>query len=153
MAPAKKQRNIAIGIVVILIATGAVATAYSLHLFDTTRQSGPPCPSSPSSSSNEVNFTIIMSNKGFNASRTYAQPCPVLNVRKGQIVTIHLENVDPVETHGFAVTSYLDRGVLLGPGQRRDVVFTTTRAGSFLVYCNIVCSIHVYMQDGRMNVA
>jgi len=138
--------------VIILFAGAAVATAYSLHLFDATGRSGPPCPSTASGSSGTANYTIIISNQGFNASRTFAQPCPILNVRKGQTVTIHLQNIDPVETHGFAVTHYLDGGVLLGPGQKRDVVLNVTQSGTFLIYCNVSCSIHLLMQDGRLNV-
>ncbi len=152
MALSKNQRYIAFGIVVVLVAGVTVTTAYSLHLFDTTGRSGPSCPSSPASSSSSVNYTIIITNQGFNASKTYAQPCPVLNVRKGQAVTIHLENIDPVETHGFAITHYRDSGVLLGPGQSKDIPFTATQTGSFLIYCNVVCSIHLYMQDGRLTV-
>jgi len=152
MTLSKNQRYIVFGIVIVIITGVTATTAYSLHLFDTTGRSGRPCPSSQASSFSSANYTIIITNQGFNGSRTYAQPCPVLNVRKGQTVTIHLENIDPVETHGFAVTHYLDSGVLLAPGQKKDVVFTVTQSGTFLIYCNVICSIHLYMQDGRLNV-
>ncbi len=154
MALSKNQRYIVFGIVIVLVAGVTVTTAYSLHLFDTTGRSGPPCPSSPASYSSSSNYTIIITNQGFNASKTYAQPCPVLNVRRGQTVTIHLENIDPVETHGFAITHYLDNqgAVQLGPGQTKDIVFSATQTGSFLIYCIVPCSIHPYMQDGRLNV-
>jgi len=150
--PKVNRPVVILGTIIILIAVGVLATAYSLHLFNPAGKTGPECPSTPSSQSSSANFTLIMSNRGFNASRTYAAPCPVLNVGKGQIVRIHLENVDPVETHGFAVTHYLDSGVLLGPGQTKDVVFTAAQAGTFTVYCNVLCSIHLYMQNGRLNV-
>ncbi len=149
----KLGRPLVIAMVLLAVAVGTVVTAYSLHLFNLGNQSGASCPSSPTTSSSPAYFTLIMSNQGFNSSRTYTGPCPILNVAKGQSVTIHLRNDDPVEAHGFAITHYLDSGIELRPGQSNDITFTATQAGSFLVYCNILCSVHNYMQNGRLNVS
>ena len=37
-------------------------------------------------------------------------PWPVMTVRQAQTVTIHVENKDPVEPHGFTVAHYFDAG-------------------------------------------
>ena len=134
-----RKMIIATGLVIVA-AGGTIAAAYALHLFNL----GIPTP----------NFTIIMTNQGFNGSRAHtSDPWPVMNVLRGQVATIHLENMDTTESHGFAITHYLDSGVQLRPGQSFDVVFTASQSGTFLVYCNIICTIHTYMQNGRLNVA
>lgn len=92
-----------------------------------------------------------MTNQGFNESKSHTDAWPVLNIRRCDKVTVHLENQD-TETHGFAITHYLDSGVKVGPGDADDVSFSANRAGSFVVYCNILCSIHLFMQNGRLNV-
>ncbi len=152
MVRVKLGRPLVTSLVLLAAAAGTVVTAYSLHLFNLGSQSGTSCPSSPTASSSPVYFTLVISNQGFNSSRTYRGPCPILNVAKGQSVTIHLRNDDPVETHGFAITHYLDSGIELRPGQSNDITFTASQAGTFLVYCNILCSVHNYMQNGRLNV-
>jgi heme/copper-type cytochrome/quinol oxidase subunit 2 len=71
---------------------------------------------------------------------------------KGQSVTIRVENNDTVEPHGFVITHYFDAGVKLGPGEFHDVIFVASQTGSFLVYCNILCSVHQSMLNGQLNV-
>ena len=93
-----------------------------------------------------------MTNEGFNGSKTHTDPWPVLNVGRCDRVTVHLENQDLAEPHGFAITHYLDSGVKVQPGQTLDVSFNANRAGSFVVYCNLRCSIHTIMLNGRLNV-
>src|SRR5207249_4116009 len=55
---------------------------------------------------------------------------------------------------GFFAAAYLFYffGFALGPGTCGDVTFTADQTGSFLVYCNISCTIHLFMQNGRLNV-
>jgi heme/copper-type cytochrome/quinol oxidase subunit 2 len=99
-----------------------------------------------------VSFTIVMTNEGFNGSKSHTDAWPVLNVQRCDRVTVHLVNQDMSESHGFAVTHYLDSGVKVLPGDAVDVSFNANRAGSFVVYCNILCFIHLYMQNGKLNV-
>ncbi len=96
-------------------------------------------------------FKIVMTNQGFNGSKTHTDSWPVLSVGRCDKVTVHLENLD-TEAHGFAITHYLVSGVKVQPGQSYDVVFNANRSGGFLVYCNLLCSIHLYMQNGKLNV-
>jgi heme/copper-type cytochrome/quinol oxidase subunit 2 len=93
----------------------------------------------------------MLTNEGFNGSKSHTDPWPVLNVGRCDRVTVHLENQDN-QAHGFAITHYLDSGVKIQPGQTYDYSFNANRSGSFVVYCNILCSIHLYMQNGRLNV-
>ncbi len=126
--------------IIIVLALGTTYAVFALHLID--------IGSTPS----QQHFTIIITNQGFNGSRTHSDPWPVMNIKKGDTVTFHVQNADTTEPHGFAITHYLDSGVKLSPGQSDDVTFTANQAGTFLVYCNIFCTIHVYMQNGQLNV-
>ncbi len=143
------SRRMVIAIVFLaVIATGTVLAANALHIFNLG------CLFDPSSSTNQIHFTIIMSHQGFNDSKTpYPNSWPILNVAACQNVSVHLVNEDPTEPHGFAITHYFNSGVVVRPGQTDDVTFTANQRGTFLVYCNIFCTIHVYMLDGRLNVS
>ena len=91
-------------------------------------------------------------NIGFNGSKFHRSFWPVMNVTVGTSVTIHVVNNDTVETHGFAIITYFDKGLKLGPRQCSDVTFNASQLGSYRVYCFINCSIHVLMQSGEINV-
>jgi len=99
-----------------------------------------------------VHFTLVMSLNGYNDSRTQGFPWPKMNVTLGESVTIHVVNDDSVQAHGFAIAHYFDSGVTLRPGESYDMTFIADQLGTFNVYCNIVCTVHVYMQSGRLNV-
>lgn len=101
----------------------------------------------------KVNFVIIITDQGMNGSRVHynIDSWPIVNVAKGSLVTISVSNVDTAEPHGFAVDSY-ETGITLRPGDTVNVTFVADRAGSFRVFCSIPCSIHIYMQNGRLNV-
>jgi len=133
-----RRTNIAIGIIAVLVASG-VGSFYALAYFQI-------CVSS-----RQVSFTILMTDQGFNGSRVHTDPWPVLNVERCDKVTFHVVN-QGTEDHGFAITHYLDSGVKVRPGQTDDVTFGANRSGTFLVYCDILCTIHIYMQNGRLNV-
>lgn len=132
------------------IGTWAYLTFAFPGLFNTIATSNLPCRSGATATSGQTHFTIIVSGQGFNSSR-YSVSCPLMSVTKGQSVTIHLVNNDR-ETHSVAITHYLAGGVELAPGQSRDITFTADQVGSFVVYCNIGCFAHNYMQNGRLNV-
>ncbi|MEM3637432.1 MAG: hypothetical protein QXX17_01120 [Conexivisphaerales archaeon] len=98
--------------------------------------------------SSSANFTIIASQQGYNDSILHGapqNPWPVITVVQGTTVTITVINNDSIEPHGFAINHYFDRGVAIEPGQSYTLHFVADQTGRFIIYCNIPCSIHVYM--------
>jgi heme/copper-type cytochrome/quinol oxidase subunit 2 len=75
-----------------------------------------------------------------------------MNVTLGQNVWIHVVSNDTIQSHGFAIVTYFNRGLTLGPGACNDVTFTANQLGSFRVYCYVVCTVHPSMQNGEVNV-
>ena len=126
--------------VVFVLAASIVSASYAFTLFQV-------CLSVPT-----VSFRVVMTHQGFNGSVNHNDPWPVLNVPRCARVTVHLINQDAKDTHGFAISHYLDSGVQVRAGQTDDVIFNANKAGSFIIYCNILCSIHLFMQNGRLNV-
>ena len=101
-------------------------------------------------------FLIIESNLGFNDSITHGAPTkswPIIDVKQGQTVNITVCNID-VQSHGFQVMHYYASGVVtVVPGQVLKIPsFVADQTGSFQIYCEIFCSIHIYMQSGVLNV-
>lgn len=97
---------------------------------------------------NTSTFTIIMDSQGYNDSILHGAPLspwPIIQIEKNTQVTIIVINNDTIETHGFAINYYFDRGIAVPPGGRYTFSFTADRAGNFTIYCNVPCSIHVYM--------
>lgn len=81
---------------------------------------------------------------------------PTMNVKLGQVVSIHVINCASSESHGFQINHYDDIGknlISIRPGQSYDVTFTADQAGKFRVYCGIFCSIHPLMQNGALVVS
>jgi len=140
-------------IVIVVAVTGFFAAAYTFHFFGLGTTNCWARPASVSASS--TYFVVVMANEGmnvgFNGSKFQSGSWPMMNVTVGRAVTIHVINNDPVQSHGFAIQGYFS-GFALGPGTCSDVTFTAGQSGSFLVYCYISCSIHVFMQNGRLNV-
>ncbi len=149
-----KRRKMALVIVAIAVAGAGslVAVAYTFHFFG----GGTASCKAPINQPGMAHFTIVMGNQGlnvgFNGSMYHSLPWPIMNVTTGQTFSIHLINNDTTQSHGFAITRYFDRGITLGPGLCYDVTFTADQPGAFTVYCNIFCTIHINMQDGRLNV-
>lgn len=82
------------------------------------------------------------------------QQWPTMNVKVGQVVSIHVINCASSEPHGFQVQHYDDNSVIVIPvGQSYSVTFTATEAGTWRVYCDIFCSIHPLMQNGALVVS
>jgi FtsP/CotA-like multicopper oxidase with cupredoxin domain len=151
-----KSRRASLAVAALLIvAAHSFFTAYALHLFGS---QAPSCSARPTGAPSTAIFTIVMANAGvnvgFNGSKYHPAPWPVMNVTLGQNVIIHVVNNDTVEAHGFQVIHYFDTGILggLAPGKCYDVKFTANLAGSFLMQCNVGCSIHNFMQNGKLNV-
>jgi heme/copper-type cytochrome/quinol oxidase subunit 2 len=90
-------------------------------------------------------FTIIADSNGFNGSVHHGIPWPIISVHVGDNVTITVLNEDRLETHGFAIVGYYDRGLIVGPGENDSVSFTARTEGNFTIYCNIFCTIHEFM--------
>ena len=139
-------------IVLVVAVSGFVAAAYAFHLFV------PPvdCWMRPTDAPNTAVFTIVMANEGMNVglngSANHSSPWPQMNVSIGQNVIIHVINNDTAQAHGFEINHYFDQGLKLAPGKCSDVRFVATQAGSFLVFCQIFCTIHLSMQYGRLTV-
>jgi hypothetical protein len=102
-------------------------------------------------------FLIIASLRGFNDSIDHGVPAnnwPIMDAKAGQNVTIVVCNADPSQAHGFQIDHYYDaRLVSLAPGQVLRVSFIATQAGTFRVYCQILCSVHWAMQNGQLVVS
>lgn len=78
---------------------------------------------------------------------------PTMEVKLGQVVSIHVINCASSEIHGFQVSYYDDISknlISVAPGQSYDTTFTATKTGTFRVYCGIFCSIHPLMQNGAL---
>jgi FtsP/CotA-like multicopper oxidase with cupredoxin domain len=95
-------------------------------------------------------FTLIIADiSGYNDSIGHgapAHPWPVVQVEKGQVVRFLVCNLDPTQAHGFAITHYFDAGVPIMPEEAYRIVFTASEAGTFIIYCNIFCTVHIYMR-------
>ncbi len=148
------RRILAIAVVVIGV-SGFFTAAYAFHLI------GPApidCWARPSNvPSGAAYFVVVMGdsgiNVGFNGSRYHNGPWPIMNVTLGQTVFIHVINNDTVQSHGFAIQQYFT-GFSISPRSCGNVTpFTAFQTGSFLVYCYIFCTIHSFMQNGRLNIS
>lgn len=149
------KRIVLVLLVVVLVGIGATAAFY---LADLGGSGG-----SRSLPSNcvkpEGGFLVIASDTGYNDSMGHGAPeksWPILTVTQGQNVTVVVCNID-VQPHGFQITHYWDASdghsqVTLSPGQVYTVSFVASKQGSFDIYCEIFCTVHVYMQSGLLNV-
>ena len=142
-------RRVLVIVLIVVVVTGFFATAYTFHLFGLGTTN---CWARPASvSAGSAYFVVVMANEGmnvgFNGSRFQSASWPVMNVTLGRSVTIHIINNDTVQSHGFAIQRYFS-GFALGPGTCGDVTFTADQLGSFLVYCNISCTIQCSCKMG-----
>ena len=154
MSRMKRSRLFLAVLAIAVAGTGSIAAAYAFHFFGL---GTPTCGGIPTSQPNISHFRVVMANEGmnvgFNGSKYQSAPWPMMNVTAGHTVTIHVVNNDTTQAHGFAIAHYFDGGITLRPGQCYDVTFSVDQAGSFTVYCNIFCTIHIFMQNGRLNVS
>ncbi len=95
-------------------------------------------------------YTLVVADRtGFNGSVAHGSPknpWPVIAAHKGDTVRLVICNLDAVEAHGFAIDHYFDGGVTLRPGQSYSFTFTADREGSFTIFCNVFCTVHIYMR-------
>jgi hypothetical protein len=143
-------------IVVIVLAVVIVAGTATAGLFLLSRGGGAGARPLPQGCTKPAGgFLIIASDTGYNDSIGHGAPeknWPIVDVKQGQNVTIVVCNID-IQAHGFQITHYYDQDeVTLTPGQVIKVNFVASQTGSFDIYCEIFCSIHIYMQSGLLNV-
>jgi len=100
-------------------------------------------------------FLIIADLSGFNDSIAHGapfNPWPVVHVHVGDHVRFVICNDDQTQAHAFAIQTYFDAGVVLAPGGAFRIEFQATIPGSFVIYCNIFCTVHAFMV-GRLIVS
>jgi len=101
-------------------------------------------------------FVLVIADlSGFNNSISHGAPMnpwPVIRVERGQVVRLLVCNQDTTQPHGFAITDYLEPGVVMAPGDAYRIVFTATLEGTFRIYCDVFCTVHVFMV-GRLIVS
>ncbi len=111
-------------------------------------------PSSPCSKNPGVtsHFTIVADVSGFNGSRYQPGSWPIITVHACDTVFITIVNSD-TQTHGFAVEYYASNGVEVQGRQSQTVQFVAARTGQFRMFCNVFCTVHIYMQNGLLSTA
>src|SRR5262245_63362858 len=95
---------------------------------------------------------MIADEKGYNDSIDHNVPknyWPILCVHLGDTFEITVVNQGS-EPHGFAIGHYYEAGISLPQGNRMTLTFTADRAGSFLIYCTILCAVHPWMLSGLL---
>jgi hypothetical protein len=148
------NQNARITLVVLIVVLAGVSATATLYLVSRGGGSGSrPLP--PGCAEPKGGFLIIASNTGYNDSIAHGAPTkswPIVNVHQGQNVTIVVCNTD-VQPHGFQIAHYfVQNEETLVPGQVLKLNFVADQPGSFVIYCDIFCSIHIYMQNGLLNV-
>ena len=95
-------------------------------------------------------FILIVADlSGYNDSISHGAPVnpwPVIHVHQGNAVRLLVCNSDPTQPHGFAIGTYMDTGLALMPGDAYRITFTATIPGTFVIYCNIFCTVHIFMR-------
>lgn len=110
----------------------------------------PPSSCSIGAAPPSVHFTLIESSLGYNDSKDHPPSWPVMTVHCGQMVTIHLQNIDTAEAHGFMMDKYHVSEIVLQPGTSADISFSATQTGNFTFRCTIPCVVHQYMLSGKL---
>lgn len=97
-------------------------------------------------------FTIVVNLNGYNDSGSHAGSWPIISAQRCDQVVITVINQD-TQPHGFAVQSYSNAGLEITGGDHQTLRFQATRAGHFIMYCTIRCSVHPLMQNGLLNIS
>lgn len=156
----KAGRTTLVLAVATVVAIAAVAAVLGLGVIYGTRASGAVTTSEialpPGCVRPADGFLVIQSEYGYNDSilqgAGYSKPWPVMTVNEGQTVSIEVCNVGD-EAHGFQIQNYVDSVInVVPPGGVMNFTFVASKAGNFLIYCAIPCSIHFFMQFGQLRV-
>ena len=149
----QNRRIISLALFTVLVGTAIVSVAYLTYGrggTSTTINLPPGCVKPPDG------YLIVADVSGFNDSVDRGVPAtnwPVIDVQKGANVTIRVCNIDQ-QPHGFQVAHYYDSHIVaLAPGQVLTVSFVADEAGSFKIYCSILCSVHWAMISGQLSVS
>jgi len=152
-----ERRTLVVVAVVALVGLAATVSLYSLALeknSSTTSGNGLP----PGCSKPAGGFLIIASHLGWNDSElegagiTAGVVWPKITVNQGSTVNITVCNAD-VQTHSFNIATYLTAPVnTIAPHQVLHFSFVANQAGTFQIYCEVPCSIHIYMLSGQLQV-
>lgn len=130
-------------VIIILVAGGASLASVAIFYYSPACSLGNAAPS--------IHFTIIESSMGYNDSKdNYPIPWPIMTVHCGQMVSIHIQNIDTSEAHGFMMDKYVVSEIVLQPGTSTDVSFHASQAGTFTFRCTIPCVVHQYMLNGKL---
>ena len=97
-------------------------------------------------------FAIIADQEGFNNSANHQGSWPIMRVNRCDTVVIKVVNTD-TQSHGFAVSYYAAKGMVIIGGQFQSVTFLATKTGQFRAYCIVPCGVHAAMQSGLLTVA
>jgi FtsP/CotA-like multicopper oxidase with cupredoxin domain len=156
MNRSRKLLAICVVTVVLIVSLTFLAVAGPLNSISQTPGTVLPPTISKSTCDRPPNFILIIADlSGFNNSIGHgapANPWPIIRVHRGDVVRLLVCNEDPTQPHGFAIVTYLDAGIPLAPGDAYRIVFTANVPGSFVIYCNIFCTIHRFMV-GRLIVS
>jgi len=147
------NRSYRIIIVTATLLVVLLALIVTSGIFDSIREpSGAPPPITvlKSTCNQPPGFILIIADlSGFNNSVGHGAPLhpwPLVHVHKGEMVHFIVCNHDQTQPHGFAIQYYLDAGVAMAPNDAYQIVFQATEIGTFDIYCNIFCTIHVFMR-------
>jgi len=101
-------------------------------------------------------FLIIANSQGYNDSLDHGAPAqswPILDIAEGSSVTITVCNTYQ-QTVSFQVAHYLQSEIeSVLPGHVLTVSFFADQKGTFDIYCEIFCAIHLYLQGGELRVS
>lgn len=138
---------------VAIIGAAAVTSLYVLSIGRSTSTNDglPPGCTEPAGG-----FLMVASHLGWNDSELHGAGItpgvtwPKMTVSQGQTVNITVCNTD-VQAHSFEI-AYYEQGQAntLHPQQVLHFQFVASRSGTFQVYCEIPCSIHIYMQSAQL---
>ena len=147
------NRLVILVVIVVVLIGASVTTVFYLASRNTTSTTSTRLPTGCVKPKD--GFLIIASSDGYNDSIAHGAPqnsWPIITVQQGQTVNITVCNTD-FQAHGFQVAHYYASNlVTIAPGQVLHVSFVADQAGEFRIYCNIFCSIHIFMQNGLLNV-
>jgi hypothetical protein len=155
----EQTRKIVLALVVVaIVGSAGIAGLYALSLGRSTVTAGSSLPKGCVKPAN--GFLIIASDGGtygigYNDSEGHGAPSaawPIITVPQNSTVTITVCNVD-VQAHSFNIIHYLSGGAnTIAPGQVLSFAFVASETGTFQIYCDIFCSIHIFMQSGELRV-
>ena len=144
------NRFVIVVVILLIISLVVLVGNGAFDLVGVQSNAPPPVTVLKSTCSQPPGFILIIADlSGFNNSVGHGAPIhpwPVIHVHKGDTVRFVVCNHDETQPHGFAIRYYLDAGIAMAPNDAFQIVFQATQTGTFDIYCNIFCTIHVFMR-------